>query len=289
MCCTFYETPTEQQETETVGALKECVRKVTGVTEGLRLMLRGAILKDESRPLGAAGVRAAALGTEAADPCGAAAAYARFVRNAGALAALFDDADRLWAAGARAKALARYELYAELGSTLAQQNAAWLYARVFAADARRDAKLVRYTREACSPRALREHVAFLDVGRLRLEGAGMVALGDWYYAGAHGLPQDRARAMQCYLAVAAGNAQALFNIAYMHQWGIGTAQDLDTAALYYERAAQSPHCALATRAARALLALQRAAAAARANPDLAVLAVALALCAVLSLIRFIYF
>lgn len=60
VCCTFYETPTEQQETETVGALKECVRKVTGVTEGLRLMLRGAILKDESRPLGAAGVRAAA-------------------------------------------------------------------------------------------------------------------------------------------------------------------------------------------------------------------------------------
>lgn len=40
--------------------LKECVRKMTGVTEGLKLMLRGAILKDESQTLGAVGIKATA-------------------------------------------------------------------------------------------------------------------------------------------------------------------------------------------------------------------------------------
>lgn len=237
----------------------------------------------------AAGARIAVLAKEAADPCGAAADHVRYARNGGALAAVFDDADRLYAAGAPAKALARYELYAELGSTLARQNAAWLYAHEFARARGADAKLVRYTRESCSPLALRQGVAFLDIGRLRLDGAGMVALGDMYYRGSHGLPQDYARAMQCYLAVAGGNAQALFNIGFMHQWGVGTEQDLDTAAQYYERVAQSPHCALAAHAARAVLALQRTAARARASPDLALLAVVAVLCAVLVLIRFVYF
>ena len=135
---------------------------------------------------------------------------------------------------------------------------------------------------------MKEGLSYIQIDKLKLDGAAVVELGDMFYYGSNGLPQDYNRAIQCYLTAAnSNNPQALFKIGYMNQWGIGIGQDLNAAAMYYDRVGQSPYCILAAKVSKAIVDCQLLSEYFSNNFDMLVLAVSSIVCLILCFIRFI--
>ncbi|KAG6320154.1 hypothetical protein E4U22_003679 [Claviceps purpurea] len=65
----------------------------------------------------------------------------------------------------------------------------------------------------------------------------LVKMGDYYYYGI-GTPRDVSKAVQCYTGASeySQSAQALFNLGWMHENGIGLEQDFHLAKRYYDQA-----------------------------------------------------
>ncbi|KAF4125169.1 hypothetical protein GMORB2_4008 [Geosmithia morbida] len=65
----------------------------------------------------------------------------------------------------------------------------------------------------------------------------MVKMGDYYYYGI-GTEKDIGKAVQCYLSASdhSQSAQALFNLGWMHENGVGLTQDFHLAKRYYDHA-----------------------------------------------------
>ena len=237
----------------------------------------------------AAGTQVTKMKKEAIDPCGACSDYMKYIRNSDYLKDIFDDADRFYFEGEYDKALVRYQLYSEFGSILAQQDAAWMLKRYFSDNPRSERMILQYMTQSSNKYALKEGISFMQIGKLKLDGASLVSIGDMYYSGTHGMPQDYSRALQCYLTVASSNPQALFKIGYMHQWGIGTEQDLDSAIMYFDRVAQSPYCIIAAKTAKFVAQCQKLIAYYSENLDMIALTIAGIVCFILCAIRFLYF
>ncbi len=64
-------------------------------------------------------------------------------------------------------------------------------------------------------------------------------LGDYYYYGMGGVKPDLAKAVSYYRTASdLNNAQATFNLGYMHQFGEGVPKDLHLAKRFYELAVE---------------------------------------------------
>ncbi|KAJ8936610.1 hypothetical protein NQ314_012225 [Rhamnusium bicolor] len=121
----------------------------------------------------------------------------------------------------------QYALLSELGYEVAQSNAAFLLDRNEVPMLNTQEALVR---------------ALLYWGRAAAQGysAAQVKLGDYYYYGL-GTPVDYETAATHYRLASdqQHNAQAMFNLGYMHEQGLGMVRDMHLAKRCYDRAADT--------------------------------------------------
>lgn len=125
------------------------------------------------------------------------------------------------------QAYVQYALLAELGYEVAQSNAAFMLDRVEAPMLDTHEALVR---------------ALLYWTRAASQGysAAQVKVGDYYYYGL-GTPVDYESAATQYRVAAdqQHNAQAMFNLGYMHEQGLGMEKDIHLAKRCYDLAAET--------------------------------------------------
>uniref|UniRef100_A0AAR5QCP3 Uncharacterized protein n=1 Tax=Dendroctonus ponderosae TaxID=77166 RepID=A0AAR5QCP3_DENPD len=125
------------------------------------------------------------------------------------------------------QAFVQYALLAELGYEVAQSNAAFMLDREEVPMLKGDEGLVRalhyWTRAAAQGYS-----------------AAQVKVGDYYYYG-HGTSVDYETAASQYRIAAdqQHNAQAMFNLGYMHEQGLGMSKDIHLAKRCYDLAAET--------------------------------------------------
>ncbi|XP_027125942.1 ERAD-associated E3 ubiquitin-protein ligase component HRD3A isoform X1 [Coffea arabica] len=129
------------------------------------------------------------------------------------------------------KAFLLYSRMAELGYEVAQSNAAWIL------DKYGENSLCLGESGICreSERHLRSHALWWQASEQGNEHAALL-IGDAYYYG-RGTERDYDRAAEAYMhAKSQSNAQAMFNLGYMHEHGQGLPFDLHLAKRYYDQA-----------------------------------------------------
>ncbi|KAH3761076.1 Sel1l protein [Pelomyxa schiedti] len=129
------------------------------------------------------------------------------------------------------RALARYELAAEMGYEVAQSNAAWIYEHRYH-DYTKALRYLLMSAEQHTSTGQPENV--LRVGGASFHGDSLVRIGDYYYYG-KGVNESHQTASTWYKAAAeAGNPEALFYVGWMHHFGVGLPKDLPLAKRYYD-------------------------------------------------------
>merc|ERR1719427_403913 len=125
------------------------------------------------------------------------------------------------------EALARYLLLAELGYEVAQSNAAYILDR---------AEVEQFSPEETWKRAL----VYWSRAAAQGYSAARVRLGDYYYYG-WGTTVDYEVAASHYRIASEhqNNAQAMFNLGYMHELGLGMKRDIHLAKRFYDMAAET--------------------------------------------------
>jgi len=125
------------------------------------------------------------------------------------------------------EALMKYLLLAELGFEVAQSNAAYILDR-------KDSEV--FTSEEMWKRAL----VYWSRAAAQGYSAARVRLGDYYYYG-WGTTIDYETAASHYRIASEqqNNAQAMFNLGYMHELGLGMKQDIHLAKRFYDLAADT--------------------------------------------------
>ncbi|KAG5536079.1 hypothetical protein RHGRI_023759 [Rhododendron griersonianum] len=129
------------------------------------------------------------------------------------------------------KAFFLYSRMAELGYEVAQSNAAWIL------DKYGERSMCMGESGFCSDaeRHLRAHSLWWQASEQGNEHAALL-IGDAYYYG-RGTEKDYDRAAEAYMhAKSQSNAQAMFNLGYMHEHGQGLPFDLHLAKRYYDQA-----------------------------------------------------
>lgn len=125
----------------------------------------------------------------------------------------FQDRDMSWA-------LYNYLKYADVGVELAQSNAAWML--------RNGHGYVGKFQHTMAARMLR-----LSVGQGNTHA--LLPLGDAYWYG-RGVARNWKKSARAYTEAGKNNVpQALFNLGYMHEYGLGVPQDFHLAKRYYDR------------------------------------------------------
>ncbi|KZF22066.1 ubiquitin-protein ligase Sel1/Ubx2 [Xylona heveae TC161] len=172
--------------------------------------------------------------------CGVATTYYKIVaEKAEAIHSSFPEANHAYESGDRDFALATYMMAAEQGYETAQANVAyildhkesWLSTNVFSRlrnarqyDSRLQAlALIYWTRSAKQSNV-----------------DSMVKMGDYYLAGL-GSDPDSEKAAACYQTAAEfqQSAQALWNLGWMHENGVGVEQDFHLAKRFYDQALET--------------------------------------------------
>ncbi|KAL3512171.1 hypothetical protein ACH5RR_024888 [Cinchona calisaya] len=129
------------------------------------------------------------------------------------------------------RALFLYSRMGELGYEVAQSNAAWIL------DKYGENSLCLGESGICSgaERHQRFHALWWQASEQGNEHAALL-IGDAYYYG-RGTERDYDRAAEAYMhAKSQSNAQAMFNLGYMHEHGQGLPFDLHLAKRYYDQA-----------------------------------------------------
>lgn len=129
------------------------------------------------------------------------------------------------------KAFLLYSRMAELGYEVAQSNAAWIL------DKYGDRSMCIGESGICTDaeRHRRSHALWWQASEQGNEHAALL-IGDAYYYG-RGTERDFDRAAEAYMhAKSQSNAQAMFNLGYMHEHGQGLPLDLHLAKRYYDQA-----------------------------------------------------
>jgi TPR repeat protein len=123
------------------------------------------------------------------------------------------------------RALLIYEKLAERGQEVGQSNAAWIY------DANlQSSKFGNHEKDINSVFALKYYRRSADQGN----SISHLKLGDYYYFGKGGLSVDYTKAVHYYTYISGVNAQAKFNLGYMHHHGEGMTKDLFLAKRFYD-------------------------------------------------------
>ncbi|KAM3268808.1 ERAD-associated E3 ubiquitin-protein ligase component HRD3A [Capsicum chacoense] len=136
------------------------------------------------------------------------------------------------------RAFLLYSRMAELGYEIAQSNAAWIL------DKYGERSMCLGESGICSDeeRHQRSHALWWQASEQGNEHAALL-IGDAYYYG-RGTERDYDRAAEAYLhAKSQSNAQAMFNLGYMHEHGQGLPYDLHLAKRYYDQALEVDHAA----------------------------------------------
>ncbi|XP_060205437.1 ERAD-associated E3 ubiquitin-protein ligase component HRD3A isoform X3 [Lycium barbarum] len=129
------------------------------------------------------------------------------------------------------RAFLLYSRMAELGYEIAQSNAAWIL------DKYGEKSMCLGESGICSDeeRHQRSHALWWQASEQGNEHAALL-IGDAYYYG-RGTERDYDRAAEAYMhAKSQSNAQAMFNLGYMHEHGQGLPFDLHLAKRYYDQA-----------------------------------------------------
>ncbi|KAK6148147.1 hypothetical protein DH2020_019059 [Rehmannia glutinosa] len=129
------------------------------------------------------------------------------------------------------KAFLLYSRMAEIGYEVAQSNAAWIL------DKYGERSMCMGESGLCTDaeRHQRAHALWWKASEQGNEHAALL-IGDAYYYG-RGTDRDYDRAAEAYMhAKSQSNAQAMFNLGYMHEHGQGLPLDLHLAKRYYDQA-----------------------------------------------------
>lgn len=174
--------------------------------------------------------------------CGIALNYYKSVaEKAEPVVSSWADANEAYLAGDYEGAFLGYLLAAEQGYEKAQTNVAYIL------DSERSKlPLVSWARKEISSKehhkdSLLENprLALIEWTRSSKQSNidSMVKMGDYYYYGI-GTEPDIQKAVQCYLSASdhSQSAQALFNLGWMHENGVGLTQDFHLAKRYYDHA-----------------------------------------------------
>ncbi|XP_022710368.1 protein sel-1 homolog 1-like [Varroa jacobsoni] len=149
------------------------------------------------------------------------------VAERGPWMSFMQEAYKAYSEGRMNEALIRYMFVAELGSEVAQSNAAHVLTNT---------NPVLYSANASLALAIRFWQMAADQG----SPAARLKLGDAYFYG-YGVPADYNEALQYYRLAGEDNfrpsAQALFNLGLMHEYGQGVPADNHLARRYYHLAA----------------------------------------------------
>ncbi|KAI6683515.1 hypothetical protein NL676_029428 [Syzygium grande] len=132
------------------------------------------------------------------------------------------------------KAFLLYSRMAELGYEVAQSNAAWIL------DKYGELSMCMGEAGFCTDaeRHQRSHYLWWQASEQGNEHAALL-IGDAYYYG-RGTERDYERAAEAYMhAKSQSNAQAMFNLGYMHEHGQGLPFDLHLAKRYYDQALEN--------------------------------------------------
>ena len=156
------------------------------------------------------------------NPCEAAVDLLKKVSERGWTA--LSEASKDFDAGDYGWALYNYLKVADVGVELAQNNAAWMLRNSYGYDGYRSKDLATY---------------LLKLSASQGNTGAWVSLGDAYWYG-HGVDVDLKKAGVLYTAASKINQpRALFNLAYMHQYGLGMPRDLFIAKRYYDQAMEA--------------------------------------------------
>lgn len=168
-----------------------------------------------------------ATGTGVLRSCPTAAELYKNVAERGPVSHMLMEAHSAYREGNMEKALIKYIFLAELGFEVAQSNAAYILdqfpTKLFTQSDSLKRALVYWNRAA----AQGYHVARLK-------------LGDYYYYG-RGTPIDYQQAASHYKYASdiSHNPQAMFNLAYMHENGLGLRKDIHLAKRFYDMASET--------------------------------------------------
>ncbi|GMJ14894.1 EMS-mutagenized bri1 suppressor 5 [Hibiscus trionum] len=133
--------------------------------------------------------------------------------------------------GDMGKAFLLYSRMAELGYEIAQSNAAWILDKY----GERSICMGEYGVCTDAERHQLAHSLWWQASEQGNEHAALL-IGDAYYYG-RGTVRDYERAAEAYIhAKSQSNAQAMFNLGYMHEHGQGLPFDLHLAKRYYDQA-----------------------------------------------------
>ncbi|KAH6900239.1 hypothetical protein B0T10DRAFT_20691 [Thelonectria olida] len=170
--------------------------------------------------------------------CGASLTYYKSVaEKSEPLVSSWGDANDAYEAGDYELAFLEYLMAAEQGYEKAQTNVAYTL----------DSIRSRLLLSSVLPEATEKKKSILDNPALALiywtrssrqsNVDALVKMGDYYYYGV-GTDLDISKAVQCYTGASdySQSAQALFNLGWMHENGIGLVQDFHLAKRYYDHA-----------------------------------------------------
>lgn len=140
---------------------------------------------------------------------------------------LHEEAVNLFKTGRWGPAFSRFLYVAAQGFDVARHNAAFV--------------LERMARHERDPQPLRERALILwSLAADQGDVGAILRMGDYFYNGwgvPGGSPLPLAAAAYYHKAMERKSGQAAFNLAYLHQYGLGVARDYHMAKKYYEQAA----------------------------------------------------
>ncbi|KAF4969656.1 hypothetical protein FZEAL_10194 [Fusarium zealandicum] len=169
--------------------------------------------------------------------CGASLTYYKSVaEKAEPLVTSWGDANGAYEAGDHELAFLEYLLAAEQGYEKAQTNIAYM---LDATQPRLSLSSLLYKARPESSLLKNPALALVYWTRSSRQSNvdSLVKMGDYYFSGV-GTQLDVAKAVQCYTGASdySQSAQALFNLGWMHENGIGLVQDFHLAKRYYDHA-----------------------------------------------------
>lgn len=172
--------------------------------------------------------------------CGLATAYYKTVgEKAEPLLSSFAEANRAFAEGDYETALVDYLLAAEQGYERGQANVAYLLDQQKSKWALPSWRTISDTRPTLLQNAALALIYWTRSAK-QANIDSMVKMGDYYLYGI-GTQSDMEKAASCYTAASEfhQSAQALFNLGWMHENGVGLDQDFHLAKRYYDHALET--------------------------------------------------
>jgi len=183
--------------------------------------------------------------------CSNAIAYFRKILDLTVLKSASTKAYKFYSKGLYDKALVHYELAADQGDVLSQMNVAWLYEMRIGVNHLGGVEVDEEEgRLEFHKRALEFYIRAAEQG----SADAHLKVGDYFYYGWAGQTQLSLAVAYYRVASDLRNAQATFNLGWMHQYGLGIPKDHHLAKRFYDYAIElNPDASVPSTVALAIL------------------------------------